>query len=425
MPPTHSPSLSGATRRRHARLDATSVALMAIAAAAYLVVPLLVPRVSPGSATPLPNWYCRLADALLHGHLDILTMDPAPRELIPSGQPYRWYVGYPPVPSLLLMPFVAWLGPGTPVKWFVRLLSVLNVAAFDWMVRGAADKLGIGRLRPGTRLAYGLLFALGSMAWHVAIVGGDWHLAHVVGTGCVLLALGEYFGRRRFWLIGAFVALAAGSRPPAGLGSAAFFAVAILLSSRESGGTLRGTLRALAGLAIGPVAIVVALGVYNWLRFGSAGDFGYERMILDTDYKRSLEAHGVFSRHFIRQNLYWFFIATPDRLPSFPWLAVNGKGLGLLWTMPAVLFAFAARSRPATIAACWAGIAVALVPLVTYYNTGAEQFGHRFGMDYLPMLLVLILIAAGRRPSLLAHVLVGVSIAVEAYGAFLWLSCVG
>lgn len=37
----------------------------------------------------------------------------------------------------------------------------------------------------------------------------------------------------------------------------------------------------------------------------------------------------------------------------------------------------------------WLTIALLLVPLLTYYNTGWWQFGYRFALDFMPLLLLL------------------------------------
>jgi len=64
-------------------------------------------------------------------------------------------------------------------------------------------------------------------------------------------------------------------------------------------------------------------------------------------------------------------------------------------------------------------VAACLVPLLLYFNTGYAQFGHRFSMDYLPLLMVLVVAGMGARPSRLAYAAIAVSILIQTWGVFL------
>ena len=54
------------------------------------------------------DYFVRLADAFLHGRLYLTEAPSWLNELVPGGG--GWYVVYPPVPALLLVPFVALFG---------------------------------------------------------------------------------------------------------------------------------------------------------------------------------------------------------------------------------------------------------------------------------------------------------------------------
>jgi hypothetical protein len=409
------PALS-ARARAGAFPDATTAQLLCVAAAAYLLLPIFVPS---GAGKPA-DWYCRLADAFLQGRLDVALPGAGGMELIPAAAPGRWFVGYPPVPAVLLMPVIAVLGNAVNLAWVVRVASVLNVVAFDWAFSGVHRSVHGEPPTRSVRLLNGLLFSLGTMAWHVAIVGGDWHWAHVVAVGAFILAIGEYYRRRRFWLVGVFVAIVLGCRPPSAMACVLFFAI-VTAAEAARGAVSRGRLGRLAQLAAAPAMMVALLGVYNAARFGSPWDFGYSRMVLMGEGKELMERYGQFDWHYAGRNLYWFFIAPPVRHGGPPWLLFDLMGLGLLWTTPVVLYCFRAPLSAWATRAAWIGIAAALVPLATYFSTGYVQFGHRYGMDYLPLVMLLVVMGMGRRPSRLAWGLSVVSMAAQAWGAVLWL----
>ena len=56
------------------------------------------------------NYYVRLADAFLHGRLYLLDNPSWLNELIPNPAGIGYYVVYPPLPAVLMVPFVAIFG---------------------------------------------------------------------------------------------------------------------------------------------------------------------------------------------------------------------------------------------------------------------------------------------------------------------------
>src|SRR5689334_3840923 len=90
-------SARGAIPRRDWLIAA---AVLAAAAAIYWLSAALLRRANP----PLTAYFDQLADAFLHGQL-YLAAPPATDDLTLYGG--RWYVPFPPLPALLLLPWVA------------------------------------------------------------------------------------------------------------------------------------------------------------------------------------------------------------------------------------------------------------------------------------------------------------------------------
>ena len=63
-------------------------------------------------------------------------------------------------------------------------------------------------------------------------------------------------------------------------------------------------------------------------------------------------------------------------------------------------------------------MALSILLLSLYHNSGAAQFGFRYVLDFILPLLLLLAYALGRRITWLFRVLVLVSILINAYGAW-------
>lgn len=381
-----------------------------LAAVVYLGLPAV-----RGSGGHVPGHFVSLAQAFLHGRLDIdVQSRPGARidELVVSEDGGRFYCPYPPLPAVLLLPFVALFGSAVKVEIACRIVSVLNVLLFDLVLGRLTPPLRSPRGRSSWRTALCLLFAFGTVAWHNAELGGDWHLAHAVALSASLLALHEFLGANRSWLVGCWIALVLLTRPTASLAIVFFLAPAVRAKAFKH----------LLELAAGPCIAVLLLGLYNLARFGDPFTFAYERMLLGGEGRRLMREYGQFHLVFVPRNFFWFFVAPPWPRPDFPWLGYDPRGLSLFLACPPAIYALVAVGR------CWAsqavraaslGVAASLVPLLLYFNTGYWQFGPRFVMDFLPFLMILIIAGMGRRLGWLGYALITLAVMIQIGGLVL------
>jgi hypothetical protein len=179
--------------------------------------------------------------------------------------------------------------------------------------------------------------------------------------------------------------------------------------------------RAFAELLAFVVPIAAAVGLLlaqNAARFGAPLDFGYRAMAVSGILADDLERYGQFNTHFLARNVdamlfnrpvlvpadlrQWAgLLAEPARLVAalaqrapargfaFP-LRFDPWGSGLWMVTPALVFALRVprRRETALFVAAWLGSLAVAVPDLLYYNTGWYQYGYRFALDFLPLLLV-------------------------------------
>ena len=88
-----------------------------------------------------------------------------------------------------------------------------------------------------------------------------------------------------------------------------------------------------------------------------------------------------------------------------------------MWvTTPALLLLLWPRATGGLHRNLWLTVACVAVPTFLYQNSGWVQFGYRFSLDYMPMLIVLLAIG-GRTTTWLVRGLVVIGIAVNLFGA--------
>ncbi len=368
-------------------------------------------------------------NAFFQDVLPIATSDGVARGLLP----------FPPLPAVLLLPFVALWGVGTNAQAIFTVLAAIDVAICWW---------AIGRLPVGTvvRLGTTVFFAFGTVFWYTAEISTTWYQAHIVAVGLTFLAIGLAVGADpaaidgdarpptgpppasprarspegrpaivpRQFLAGLLFGLACTARLPVLFG-APFFALV------GAGGTWRQRAWS-AGL--GAAIPIVALVLYDVATTGQLLSPAY-------DYLYRIEATGyptlgyhldwaVEDPRYLIQNLGIGLFGTPIVFPTglpdslaihpialctqpgavrglfdvaCPLAVPSDTGMSVLLTSPAYLLAIPVLGRfrhsRVVAGAVVAVVAIMLVDLL-HFSQGWVQFGYRFSNDAAPFALVLV-----------------------------------
>lgn len=350
------------------------------------------------------NTFVRLADAFLHGRLHLLD-NPTYLELVarPEGGSF---VPFPPMPAIMLLPFVALFGSEFDQGIAAAIFGGANVYLL-WHMLESIDV----PLRPRRWLT--VAFAFGSVHWWAAGVGSLWLLAHVIAVLFLLVALILGVRQERPVLAGIALGCAAAARLPVGLTLPLFVALYGDLRfppRRPDRARLVAVGKLLAGLAI-PAALV---GAYNLVRLGNPLDFGYDQ-IPGVGSEPWFES-GLLSPSYIPRHLHTMFLRSFDFVEEFPWFRPNWNGTSLLLTTPILLWLVKARSRAPLIVYGWIAVAFGLLPNLMHGSWGFTQFGYRFILDVAPILWLMLGWVFAKGISKEARFAVAFGVLVNAYG---------
>lgn len=354
---------------------------------------------------------------------DLVTID---------GRTYQAMSLLPTIPYLPLVPFqVLW--PFS--RWIVS--AVIGVVA-GWLALPLARRYG-----PGGQATYWLagFGAFGTLLFTLAIEGDFYYLAHLESMLLCFLLLIEWHDSRRPWVLGTLIGLALLARPTLGL-VAIPFGLALLVPAVEA---IRDYRRRMAdrhlvpdrvaeaatliapGLAFAlPIfACILITGWWDWVRFGSAAETGYDKAALfgslgDGQTLKAAREQGLFAIAHLPYNLSLFLGGGYGIREAFPWLVPSNHGQSILLTMPALLIAVGASLRERANLVLWGAVLVSAVPVFLYYGGGgANTYGYRYAMDFVPFLMALVAVALRDRFGNLEKALIGLSICFVCYG-YLW-----
>jgi len=353
-----------------------------------------------GTAGPYSylDYFVPLANAFLHGRLNILDPPSWLSELVNFHGYY--YVVYPPMPAVLLLPFVALFGPSFDQGILSVILGGLGVSATWFMLKriGANDRKAIW---------LAILFGFGTVFWYAAANGSAWFIAHVSAVLFLTLAIIEKLRQGRSFITGFLLGCAYLSRLPVILSLPFFLLLDFHLSEWRR--AVRKFTLLLLGLAI-PVGLNV---LYNYFRYGTIFDIGYFLIpgVLDEPWYQQ----GIFSIQYIPRHVIAIFFQGPILLNAFPYFKPSWAGLGLFFTTPAFLYIFGASWDRVTKTSVLA-IFSTLPLLITHGNVGWAQFGYRFSLDFTPFLMILTAKGMSENLTLMEKSLIVLSLLVNLWG---------
>jgi hypothetical protein len=379
-------------------------------------------------------------NAFFQDVLPVPTTDGVPRALVP----------FPPLPAVVLMPFVALWGLNADGQLIFAILGALDVGIAWWL-------LGRLPIRTWVRFAATVFFGFGTVFWYAAQLGTTWYQAHVLAVGLALAAVGVALGGDRAaarsedevsvpigdesaavavdrpsslaatllpdprqFLAGLLFGLACTSRLTVVFGAPFFLLVG-------SGGSWQ---RRGWSAALGAVIPIGALLVYNLVTTGHILHPGYQHLYeLEAGFYKPLNYHlewWIEDVRYLPQNFGIMFLNTPVWLPNevpsalglggplcttsgsmrgwfnpaCPLLLPRDTGMSILLTSPGYFLILPAlrwgygHSRAVTGAA----LAVLLIGVVNlaHFSQGWVQFGYRFSNDFVPWALLLVPIGLDR-----------------------------
>lgn len=351
--------------------------------------------------------YSYTAYSILEGNLYLPDITPR-MDLITDTMEYNGqrYFTLAPFPAFLLVPFVATkLVLGGQIFQQGALNLVIFTAVF-YICKNLALKKGY-ETRDALYLALAFcfttpFFVLGSIPW-------SWYFTQIIAVLLMFLSIWEFYGKKRYFLIGILFGMIFMSRFTAGF-AGIFFVLNIIFEPKKE---LKYKAIELAKLGIPIIISGILLLLYNYVRFEDVWNNGYKFLAINQYYTEFGldEKASLFDIRYIPRNFYYYFLKPTLGFP----------GIGFFYLSPVFLYilkifkkkTYAKNTREINHVSIT--VAVVLFSLLAYYWPGFIQIGPRYILDILPFVYLLLLESfKDHKLPKLAKVLIVVSFVVNA-----------
>lgn len=366
------------------------------------------------------------ADSFLHGHWDLALSTKLTDVVLIHG---KSYIVYPPMPAVVLMPFVAIWGLHTSDILFTAVCSALNLSLL-YLVLEQARENGFTRRIWLENVCIGVLLWFGSISLWLSLGGRMWFTAHIVCMTFTLLALLAAL-RRHYALASLLLGCAFFSRATVIFGYLFLFYLAwqdahpephierflASLWRRKPEWTAIPWRRLVPAFAV----LVVVLALFMWrntILFGSPLDSGYNVLIAQ---KYPEVTTGPFNISYVPANIVANFFSFPQTLFKGPFdrhpvlnVFNDGTAVSVFVTTPLFLFLFwRNRQFSATRTALWITLGLMVIAILLFHASGWFQFGARYLFDAYPFAFLLLALTDARvdwRFAALGYLGIGINI---------------
>lgn len=328
--------------------------------------------IGTGFASPsFYNTYTRQAMAWRSGSLHLPHDFPWLELAIYEGE---YYVSFPPLPSVVLLPLTFLFGEATPDHLLVKCYAVIGCFAIYAALKGAGN-------RKGSAALCAFLFTTASSALPMMLSGAVWYHAQMMAFMLISLAIllilkGKPIGGLLLY------ALSVACRPFDAVYGPLLYLV--YLSRHRDVPFRQSVKRLLPGTCLG-LCVAGGIAVFNSVRFGNPLEFGHNYLP-----EFSFQGGIQFSLAHVGQNVQTFLLGSPLSFDGTAY-TFNQFGYSLLIACPTIslmlwqcLVDACKREFSFVKAAVLVSLVLHIFLLLLHRTFGGFQLGARYVVDAVP-----------------------------------------
>lgn len=374
------------------------------------------------------NYFSHLAHSFLNGTTELLN-PPWDHDL--SFYNNKAYLYWGPTPAFLLIPFVYLFGVNISDSLYNAIVGAFSTL-FIYLILKNLNHKHFFSISDFKLFLLCVFFAFGTVQFCLAINGGVWFTSQVFSAFYLIISLYLLFkflkqnSNIHLLFSSIFLGLAIWGRPTF-IFYLPFFSAIILISTLKHWRLITVAKKFLI-LCLILFVIFIAQALYNYQRFGNFLESGYSYHHYGFKFAENKEKYGIINPIYIPHNFYYIFINTPKPISTFPYYSFDPEGNSIFTLSPLFFGIFliarkkywlSKEQKIFNFSLLFSIVGIVLFQLC-FWGTGWLQFGARYLLDIIPLLILLLAQVIDDLPIWIILILVAISIHFNTLGA-LWM----
>lgn len=379
--------------------------------------------------TTAKNYFSLQAYSLVRGHIDLIAL---PKDLYDlSIYNRKAFLYWPPLPSFFALPFVILGGIGVSDIFYTAFWASFGPLILYLVLHEAKNAKFIPPITEMQIFLLTLFFAFGTVYFYLSVLGTVWFTSQITAILMLLVSLMFLFKfagskkNKSFILSILFLCLAFWARNTLILLFPLYFYV--LFTKGTNSGKKKLFFIASAIIA----ASTLLFGFYNYVRFASFTENGLKYQTFNARWKSDVENYGLSNLRYFPHNVYYFLLHPLQMQFKFPYIAPDPEGNSIFTTSPLFLLIFGLinkkyfKKKNIPLFMYLGASLLLLVPVLFYYGTGWFQFGYRYALDAIPLIILGLAYVIEAFPNSFVILLVSISVIINTLGTFWMQSLAG
>lgn len=371
--------------------------------------------------TTSKNYFSYQAESFLRGRIDLLVKPTDLYDL--SVYRNKVYLYWPPLPAFFAMPFISLFGLGFSDIFYTAFWSSLGPVLL-YMVLYQSRRAGIiPKISDSDAMLLAIFFGFGTVYFYLSVLGTVWFTSQVLSVLLSLLSLLFLFkysekktGKYLIFSI-LTLSLAFWCRNVTLLALPLYIFIIIKTKNR----------RRMSALVISMFLVSVNIflyGYYNFVRFGSFLETGFRHQQLNPRYASDLVAYGTTNVHYFPHNMYYALLHPLRFDVRFPFVQPDPEGNSIVLTsplfilLPGYLLKRTANQKKKIFRVLFGTGCFILFALFLHFGTGWFQFGYRYSLDAMPILLLSLAWVINVYPHRVVLILLVLSVIINTLGTY-------
>lgn len=345
------------------------------------------------------NYFSHFAYSLINGRIDLISSNWDHDLTIWQGKKYMYWG---PSPVILILPFIKIFGVNFSDAFYTAVIASLTPLIF-YLTLEELNKLKVIVINNFKKFLLSMFLAFGTVYFVISVNGGVWFTSQAISTLYIFTAIFFIFRFKRLKnlrdliIATIFLNLSILGRISFILYLPFFITVIVSLKNNLTDYFYNLKFYLLVFFTICLLFFSI-FAAYNYIRFGSILENGLSTQNLALTFRENEGKHGVLNISYVPINFHYMILNIPLLTKEYPYLKFDYMGNSFFATSPLFLLLFLIVKKR-----YWQNQGLVLfngaslltitsitIFLLFYFGTGYLQFGYRYMLDAIPLLLILL-----------------------------------